>query len=183
MYEIVVRSTVYYITISDRNSELRRIVTSRGGILTTFALLSRKSPENMAFITSHRAVRIALWAGTLPSSSSNITSAKRPGDRRTACLSIRSVRDNRSVAFRAVNDDRGPPCSRQMSSNRCLTTCLYRLLRSLLTNCSRVCILPSTMSNCGSSRNSAACLISCGQERSRNHAAVSTTRDSPSNVE
>lgn len=126
-------------------------------VLTTFALLSRKSPENMAFITSHRAVRIALWAGTLPSSNSNITSAKRP-----TYIYI----EGEIIASLLI--DRYQPCSRQMSSNRCLTTCLYRLLRSLLTNCSRVCMLPSTMSNCGSSRNSAACLISCRWEKNQN---------------
>lgn len=130
-------------------------------ILTTFALLSRKSPENMAFITSHRAVRIALWAGTLPSSNSNITSAKRPER-----IYIYWTRLKMIIASMF---NRYQPCSRQMSSSRCLTTCLYRLLRSLLTNCSRVCMLPSTMSNCGNSRNSAACLISCGWEKTEHH--------------
>jgi len=73
------------------------------------------------------------------------------------------------MSLHFFDHNRHSPCSRQMSSNRCLTTCLYRLLRSLLMNCSRVCMLPSTMSNCGSSRNSAACLISYKQEQSRHH--------------
>lgn len=147
--------------------ELRSVMISyhiSRSALTTFALLSRKSPENMAFITSHRAVRIALCAGTLPSSNSNITSAKRP--ERIIFLS------QKLTSLYLFDRDRYSPCSRQISSSRCLTTCLYRLLRSLLTNCSRVCMLPSTMSNCGSSRNSAACLISCGQEQPRHHAGA-----------
>jgi len=116
----------------------------------------------MAFITSHRAVRIALWAGTLPSSSSNITSAKRP-----KCITFLS---QKLALLHLFNRKQYiPPCSRQISSSRCLTTCLYRLLRSLLTNCSRVCMLPRTMSNCGNSRNSAACLISCRQEQPKHH--------------
>lgn len=134
-------------------------------IFTTFALLSRKSPENMAFITSHRAVSIALWAGTLPSSSSNITSANSP--KRNHILSSKMRKNYFKLIFNIIRLQmfcllyfiNTVPCSRQMSSKRCLTTCLYLLLRSLL-NWSLVCKVPSTINNCGSSKNSAACLIS-----------------------
>lgn len=105
-------------------------------------------------------------------------SSRRIGQWESLCGPVRCHRPTRTshrrrdlsifiwtVIIASLLIDRYQPCSRQMSSSRCLTTCLYRLLRSLLTNCSRVCMLPRTMSNCGSSRNSAACLISCRWEK------------------
>lgn len=45
--------------------------------LTTLAVLSLKCPWNMAFMGSQRAMRMALCASWMPSSRSNVTSAKR----------------------------------------------------------------------------------------------------------
>lgn len=134
----------------------KSVMRNRYGVwieLTILALPSRKSPENIAFIMSQRAVRIALCAGKLPSSKSNTTSANSPENK--FHFYPHSFQKVVKIFI---------PCSRQSVSNLCLTICLNWLLRSLFMYCSRDCMLFRTISSCGSSRNSAACLISCWQK-------------------
>lgn len=52
--------------------------------LTTLALLSLKSPENMACIMSHRAMSSGRWTAAVPSSSWNITSENKPPSRHSS---------------------------------------------------------------------------------------------------
>lgn len=69
-------------------------------ILTTLECASRKSPANMARITSQRATNIARCAFICPSSSSKVTSLKQPSP--IQCFSIFSLMlygKNRSISI------------------------------------------------------------------------------------